>query len=110
MSAKIILEARIYTSLAISGFLMFGKLEMSSLLEDGMEYFSDAWNCLDFTSLTLNFLFLFFATLSQVFEYWAISKEAIRLIGAYACFFMWCKMFYWMRLFESTAYYVKLIQ
>ena len=23
---------------------------------------------------------------------------------------MWCKMFYWMRLFESTAYYVKLIQ
>ena len=30
-------------------------------------------------------------------------------IGAYAVFFMWLKMFYWMRLFESTAYYVKLI-
>lgn len=89
---------------------MFAKLEMGSLIEDGREYFSDAWNCLDFVSLSLNFSFLFIATICQVLETWAISKENIRLIGAYACFFMWCKMFYWMRLFESTAYYVKLIQ
>ena len=110
MDRKVVFEARVYTSFAIAGFMMFGKLEMSSLIEDGMDYFSDAWNCLDFTSLTLNFSFLFMATICQVFEIWAISKEDIRMIGAYACFLMWCKMFYWMRLFESTAYYVKLIQ
>ena len=33
----------------------------------------------------------------------------IRSLGAFACFFMWIKVFYWMRLFESLAYYVKLI-
>ena len=33
----------------------------------------------------------------------------LRTLGAFACFFMWVKVFYWMRLFESLAYYVKLI-
>ena len=89
---------------------MFAKLELTSLYEDRMEYFSDAWNCLDFTSLTLNFLFLAIGITCQLLDVWVVDKYTLRTIGAYACFFMWTKMFYWMRLFESTAYYVKLIQ
>lgn len=33
----------------------------------------------------------------------------LRAYVAIACFIMWIKVFYWMRLFSSTAYYVKLI-
>lgn len=43
-------------------------------------------------------------------EVWVVDNTIMRTIGAYACFFMWLKMFYWMSLFESTAYYVKLIK
>ena len=109
MNKWIVFEARFFTAGASAIFMMFAKLELSSLIEDKLEYFSDAWNCLDFISISLNFTFLSSATFCQVFEIWVISCEDFRLIGAYACFFMWCKMFYWMRLFESTAYYVTLI-
>jgi hypothetical protein len=33
----------------------------------------------------------------------------IRVIGGFAAFTMWIKVFYWMRLFPDLAYYVKLI-
>jgi len=89
---------------------MFGSLELGSLLEDGLDYFGDPWNWLDFSSLTLNLTFLTIATMSQVLESWFVDKYTMRTIGAYACFLMWLKMFYWMSLFESTAYYVKLIK
>jgi hypothetical protein len=39
-----------------------------------------------------------------------IRIEQINTVGSFACFFMWIKVFYWMRLFTTTAYYVKLIQ
>ena len=31
------------------------------------------------------------------------------MIGSFACFFMWFKTFYWMRLFKRTAHFVTLI-
>ena len=34
----------------------------------------------------------------------------MRTIGGFLVFFMWIKVFYWMRLFPAYAYYVKLIQ
>ena len=34
----------------------------------------------------------------------------MRRLGGFACFFMWIKVFYWMRLFESVAKYVNLIE
>jgi len=36
---KVVFEARLYTSVALTVFLMFAKLELTSLIEDGMEYF-----------------------------------------------------------------------
>ena len=38
-----------------------------------------------------------------------MSVKLMRNIGAFLCFFMWVKVFYWMRLFPSYSYYVKLI-
>ena len=37
------------------------------------------------------------------------SISSLRAYIGFACFIMWIKVFYWMRLWESTAYYVKLI-
>jgi hypothetical protein len=39
-----------------------------------------------------------------------MSLEFIYTVGGFATFFMWIKVFYWMRLFSALAYYVKLIQ
>jgi hypothetical protein len=74
-----------------------------------MGYFSDPWNCVDALSLSTNFIFLMMCTFNFSFEneYWSV--EVLRTYGAFATFFMWIKVFYWMRLFSSLAYYVKLI-
>lgn len=77
---------------------------------DGLEYFSDYWNCIDATSLSINTIFLTMCTLSFAFENELFKVETVRTFGAFSCFFMWIKVFYWMRLFSSLAYYVKLIQ
>lgn len=39
-----------------------------------------------------------------------MTLEFIYTVGGFATFFMWIKVFYWMRLFSALAYYVKLIQ
>jgi hypothetical protein len=38
-----------------------------------------------------------------------ISLLLIRTLGGFVNFFMWIKVFYWMRIFTSLAYYVNLI-
>jgi len=37
------------------------------------------------------------------------EKNDYRTVGAFACFFMWVKMFYWMKLFKPTAYFLSQI-
>jgi hypothetical protein len=106
----ITLQAQLSTTATFCFFVMFATLEGSSLVGDGAKaYFSQTWNCIDAISLSLNLTFLTIAAMTQIKEAWIIDKAQLLSIGAYATFFMWCKMFYWMRLFESTAYYVTLI-
>lgn len=80
------------------------------MLVNGLEYFSDYWNCIDATSLSINAVYLGMATTCIIFENEYFDVQLIRTFGAFACFFMWIKVFYWMRLFSALAYYVKLIQ
>jgi hypothetical protein len=73
---------------------------------------SDYWNQIDILSLSLNayFLYCFRANvLASDEDEDVYQKRFIKIIGAFAVFFMWIKVFYWMRLFPSLAYYVKLI-
>lgn len=37
------------------------------------------------------------------------SVELVRTFGGGVLFLLWIKMFYWLRLFGSTAYFIKLI-
>jgi hypothetical protein len=40
-------------------------------------------------------------------EVWEV--ERVRTLGGGVVFLLWIKMFYWLRLFGSTAYFIKLI-
>jgi hypothetical protein len=90
-------------------WLFFFKIEIQQLIQLGWGYFGDTWNVIDMTSLVLN--------MSQIvtlnINVWAgkiiIDANLIRAIGAVGCFVMWVKVFYWMRLFKSTAPFVTLI-
>jgi len=44
-----------------------------------------------------------------VTERFIVKEYTIRRFGALTVFFMWIKIFYWMRLFEPLAKYVNLI-
>jgi hypothetical protein len=80
------------------------------MFESGLQYFDDPWNCIDGASLGFNGGFLAMCCFNIVNENEYFDVEHIRSMGSFACFFMWIKVFYWMRLFSSLAYYVKLIQ
>ena len=60
-------------------------------------------------SLTLNlwvFIMIFTNVLTHQ-DFFTLSH--LRAFFGIAAFFMWVKVFYWMRLYKNTAYYVKLI-
>lgn len=69
----------------------------------------DFWNCLDFFSVVGNVFLIGSFSICLVLENEIISIEFVRSAGAFSSFLMWIKVFYWMRLFPSLAYYVKLI-
>jgi hypothetical protein len=64
---------------------------------------------IDIGSLIINFLYIasFAVNFVKAQEYFPI--QVVRILGGFAAFTMWIKIFYWMRLFPSLAYYVKLI-
>lgn len=70
----------------------------------------DPWNCIDIISLYSNFVFLLMLSCCVWMEEEYFNINLMHTIGSFSCFFMWIKIFYWMRLFQSLAYYVKLIQ
>lgn len=100
------------TLLAISLMCCFASLEVGQIVSDGFGYLTDPWNCIDLSSISMNSFFLFMALYkffidSETDPYFDIFF--VRGIGSFSCFLMWIKVFYWMRLFSSLAYYVKLI-
>jgi hypothetical protein len=107
---KLKFKAYVLVNVSLTLMICFGSLEVQQMFASGFQYFDDPWNCVDATSLGLNCSFLILSSIDIVNENEFIDVELIRSFGSFACFFMWIKVFYWMRLFSSLAYYVKLIQ
>lgn len=105
-------ETKAYACVSAATLLMicFGSLEVGAMYADGLGYFGDVWNCIDASSLLFNSTFLGSLTIDFVMEEQIMSLQFIYTVGGFATFFMWIKVFYWMRLFSALAYYVKLIQ
>jgi hypothetical protein len=67
-------------------------------------YFSDKWNWLYLISYTTNLVIIIIHTSSKDHDPIVLSE-----VTSVACFGLWFNIFYWMRLFESTAFYVLMI-
>lgn len=110
--AYVISKFSCYTNnvLAIVLWFFFSSIELPQLFTDPLDYLSDIWNWIDIISISFNATFLVMCTTCIFTQNNDIfTMEDVRSVGAFACFFMWIKVFYWMRLFASLAYYVKLI-
>lgn len=95
-------------AMCLIGF--FVNIEYSQAKQSWSDYFIDYWNYIDALSLGLNFMFLVMLNTNCFLvsnEYF--TKEKIRLNASVGCFILWVKLFYWMRLFKVTAYFITLI-
>jgi hypothetical protein len=80
------------------------------MVEAGIkDYFFDVWNFIDLSIIYLNMIFLIMLITDLGLEKVYFTLEIIQIVGAFAVFQMWLKVFYWCRIFSSLAYYVKLI-
>ena len=78
--------------------------------QDLADYTSDYWNYIDFGAIVFNFIFIIMLNVNCLLEHNEFfPKNTIRLIAALGGFVLWVKLFYWMRLFKATAYFITLI-
>lgn len=76
-------------------------------LKDNLEiYFTSIWNYFDMVHLTLTMVILSFNSVGSE----AIAVEDQRAMAAIIVFFLMLKAYDWFRLFQSTAFYIMLIQ
>lgn len=87
----------------------FSQNELSALRESGFSYFNDPWNFVDINIAVLSQVVQTTYAICCYYQEELMSVKLMRNMGAFLCFFMWVKVFYWMRLFPSYSYYVKLI-
>jgi hypothetical protein len=92
-------------SLIYWGLSVFNEVRQFS----GISYFKDFWNWIDILALTNGICFLVTMIPEVILETTIANKHFTGYQSGFTCFFLWIKLFYWMRLFKSTAYFVKLI-
>jgi len=100
----------VVTSLITCLCIGFISLEIKQLIKGNIsEYLGDYWNVFDMISIFCNTGLVGTFTFTLCVQSEQIDIRIIRTFGAFASFWMWIKVFYWMRLFGPLAYYVKLI-
>lgn len=74
-------------------------------LEKKRYYFKKLWNVTDFTSLSLTMIIL----VASVPKEALISPEILRQFAAFASCTLLIKVYDWLKLFETTAFYILLL-
>ena len=64
---------------------------------------------IDFCSLSMNITYVSMVLFILVTHVPLMPIIYLRLFGALACFFMWIKIFYFMRIFRETGYFVNML-
>jgi len=83
---------------------------MKQAIQGPFEYITDPWNFFDLMSAIMNACYLIMintCALTESTTYFSVGS--VRTVGGLAAFLLWIKMFYWLRLFKSTAYFITLI-
>ena len=88
--------------------IYFAFFEFICILRDGLTYFTDVFNYVDWGAFVLNLWLLYATSAYQKDE--DNDRTTIRTMAAVSVFLMWIKSFYWMRLFTDTSFYVRLIR
>lgn len=70
-----------------------------------MGYLKNLFNLFDLFQLSSTV----FIVLETLFGFFQLSNNQIRLFATFSVFVLWLKVFDWLRLFESTSFYYKLV-
>ena len=102
LSANFILEI---VTLVVFGktFITFLILECIQIKNRGFAYILDIWNVVDIGSLILNSTYVYGEITNSM------SHETLQVLASVAIFFMWFKLFYWMRLFKPFSAFIRMI-
>ena len=80
----------------------FFYIEFKQLIKSGKEYFSSLYNFADLVSYSLCFLVV-------VLYFSSISNDVTRPIASITLIILWIKMFYFLRVFDTTARLIRMI-
>ena len=99
----------------IISMIYFSVFEIDQILRQGWSYFLDVFNAFDWLAFLFNTIIIWNIvndsdTKSPTDQPMAENRKNLRTIAAISIFFMWVKTFYWMRLFSSTSFYIRLIR
>ena len=84
-------------------------LELGQFIDNSdtlLDYLLNFWNLCDIFQL-LSTLYIVVSNLVQTDN---SNKENERIMAAFTVFFAWVKVFDWLRLFDETAFYMKLLK
>lgn len=90
--------------LVVSNMFIFQAIEAIQLQASGFkEYFSDFWNILDQLSFLSSAMTLLLHALDT-------SIPSQKTAAAFSIFLLYIKFFYWLRLFDSTAAFIRMLK
>ncbi|CDW73665.1 wd-40 repeat protein [Stylonychia lemnae] len=85
--------------------LYFLANELRQLINQGFKYFNEFWNYLDLFQLLLA-LYLSFIMLTQSPQ---VDSTRVNSVGAATVIFLYLKFFYFLRLFDKTAPFIRMV-
>ena len=85
--------------------LYFGLFELYQLIEDKRGYFSEVFNYCNSTQIVLNLLIC----VGFGYRVYMFTPHMLYLLMAVSSFFGFTNCFYWMRFFDTTSRYVRMI-
>lgn len=88
-------------NISFAMMMFFGCQECKQLMTLGWDYFGDFWNVIDVISLVCNYNFLMMFYVNVVFDMEYFMTRNLLRLGSFAMFFMWVKVFYWLRLLHQ---------
>eukprot|EP00353_Schmidingerella_taraikaensis_P012617 CAMPEP_0185586908 /NCGR_PEP_ID=MMETSP0434-20130131/46624_1 /TAXON_ID=626734 ORGANISM="Favella taraikaensis, Strain Fe Narragansett Bay" /NCGR_SAMPLE_ID=MMETSP0434 /ASSEMBLY_ACC=CAM_ASM_000379 /LENGTH=186 /DNA_ID=CAMNT_0028208379 /DNA_START=145 /DNA_END=702 /DNA_ORIENTATION=+ len=104
-SAKyVFLKVKGVTTILLLGYAVY--TEYWQIKARRRKYFKSFWNWVDLVNLSLTFLI----TIVTLLEVDWVSIESLRILAAFASCLLFVNIYDWLRLFESTAFYVTLVQ
>ena len=97
----------IFIAVSTIYFMFF---EIVAIVRDGWDYTKDIYNLFDWSTYLLTFVVIINTdTRAPEKDPPEFGNYTQRAISTFLVILMWVKTFYWMRLFDSTSFYVHLI-